>query len=92
MAVAGAILLMARYKAINLAFAEDWEDEYQITGQEQAQEEPVVEQMEVEPKKKKAAPAKKKAPTTSKIKSAVAKKAPASKTIRTTKPTTKKST
>jgi hypothetical protein len=90
MAVAGAILLMARYKAINLAFAEDWEDEYQITGQEQAQEEPVVEQMEVEPKKKKAAPAKKKAPTTSKIKSAVAKKAPASKTIRTTKPTTKK--
>jgi phosphatidylglycerol:prolipoprotein diacylglycerol transferase len=39
MAVAGALLLMARYKAINLAFAENWEDEYQISGQEMSQEE-----------------------------------------------------
>lgn len=30
MAIAGAILLMARYRAINLKFAEDWENEYQI--------------------------------------------------------------
>jgi len=28
MAIVGAILLMARYKAINLKFAEDWEEEY----------------------------------------------------------------
>jgi phosphatidylglycerol:prolipoprotein diacylglycerol transferase len=28
MAIGGAILLMARYKAINLKFAEDWEEEY----------------------------------------------------------------
>ena len=32
MAIAGAILLMARYQAINLKFAEDWEEEYQIAG------------------------------------------------------------
>jgi phosphatidylglycerol:prolipoprotein diacylglycerol transferase len=29
MAIAGAILLMVRYKAINTKFAEDWEEEYQ---------------------------------------------------------------
>jgi len=28
MAIAGAVLLMARYKAINLRFAENWEEEY----------------------------------------------------------------
>lgn len=95
MAVTGAIMLMVRYKAINAAFAEDWEEEYQITGQEKAQEEPVVEQMEVEPEKKKAALAKKKASTTSKTKSEAAKKAPASKSTKTTKAakvTAKKST
>jgi phosphatidylglycerol:prolipoprotein diacylglycerol transferase len=43
MAVFGAILLMARYKAINLAFAENWEDEYKISGQTKLQEEPVEE-------------------------------------------------
>jgi phosphatidylglycerol:prolipoprotein diacylglycerol transferase len=32
MAVVGAILLLARYKAIDLAVAEDWEEEYQISG------------------------------------------------------------
>jgi phosphatidylglycerol:prolipoprotein diacylglycerol transferase len=32
MAVAGAILLMARYQAINLKFAENWEEEYQVVG------------------------------------------------------------
>ena len=32
MAVAGAILLMIRYKAINGKLAETWEDEYQIAG------------------------------------------------------------
>lgn len=32
MAVAGAVMLMARYKAINLKAAENWEEEYQIGG------------------------------------------------------------
>jgi phosphatidylglycerol:prolipoprotein diacylglycerol transferase len=57
MAVVGAILLMARYKAINVAFAENWEDEYQIAGQEKPEEEPeeeiedeVVLTVEEEPK------------------------------------------
>jgi phosphatidylglycerol:prolipoprotein diacylglycerol transferase len=40
MAVAGALLLMARYKAINLKFAEAWEEDYQIAGQVRMQEEP----------------------------------------------------
>lgn len=31
MAVGGAILLMARYKAINLSLAEDWEEQYQLS-------------------------------------------------------------
>ena len=32
MAIAGAILLMVRYKAINLKFAENWEEEYRVSG------------------------------------------------------------
>src|SRR5687768_14775972 len=47
MAIAGAVMLMARYKAINLKFAEDWEEEYkrsspvdQIGGKAEAKEEP----------------------------------------------------
>ena len=44
MAVAGTILLMARYKAINLAFTENWEEEYQISGQEMPQEEELPEE------------------------------------------------
>jgi phosphatidylglycerol---prolipoprotein diacylglyceryl transferase len=32
MAIAGAVLLMARYKAINLKFAENWEEEYKRSG------------------------------------------------------------
>jgi len=31
MAITGAVLLLARYKAINIQAAEDWEEEYQIT-------------------------------------------------------------
>jgi len=30
MAIAGAVMLMVRYKALNLGFAEDWEEEYQV--------------------------------------------------------------
>src|SRR5687767_12194311 len=47
MAITGAVILMARYKAINLKFAEDWEEEYkrsspvdQVAGNAEAQEEP----------------------------------------------------
>jgi phosphatidylglycerol:prolipoprotein diacylglycerol transferase len=39
MAIAGAVLLMARYKAINLKFAEDWEEEYQMGEKAEPQEE-----------------------------------------------------
>ena len=48
MAVAGAILLMIRYKAINLAFAESWEDEYRIAGQVPAPQEDADEPVEEE--------------------------------------------
>jgi hypothetical protein len=46
MAIAGGVLLMARYKAINLKFAENWEEEYH-TGEQPAAvpvevEQPVV--------------------------------------------------
>lgn len=44
MAIAGAILLMARYKAINLAFAENWEEEYRISEQTQPEEETAEEE------------------------------------------------
>jgi phosphatidylglycerol---prolipoprotein diacylglyceryl transferase len=39
MAITGAVMLMARYKAINLQFAEDWEEEYQVGEKAEAQEE-----------------------------------------------------
>jgi phosphatidylglycerol:prolipoprotein diacylglycerol transferase len=37
MAIGGAVMLMARYKAINPSFAENWEEEYQIAGQLKSQ-------------------------------------------------------
>lgn len=77
MAVAGAILLMIRYKAINAAFAEDWEDEYQISGQTTPQEESMEEETPVV-----------KGSSTVRAKSAVKKKTPAAKA----KPTTVKKT
>lgn len=43
MAIVGAVLLMARYKVINLSFAENWEEEYQISEQTKPEEEPVEE-------------------------------------------------
>lgn len=42
MAIAGAIMLLARYKAINLKIAENWEEEYQIAGNPPAK--PVAEE------------------------------------------------
>lgn len=38
MAISGAVLLMLRYKAINLKFAENWEEEYQLSGAGDAME------------------------------------------------------
>ena len=40
MAITGAVMLMARYRAINLKFAEDWEEEYQIGEKAEPQTEP----------------------------------------------------
>ena len=40
MAIAGAIMLMARYKAINLQVAENWEEEYKISMQPKPEEKP----------------------------------------------------
>ncbi|HKJ37875.1 MAG TPA: prolipoprotein diacylglyceryl transferase [Anaerolineales bacterium] len=68
MAVAGAILLMIRYRAINTAFAEDWEDEYQISGQMTPQDESMEEETPVV-----------KEASTVRAKSAVKKKTPAAK-------------
>lgn len=65
MAVLGAILLMARYKAINLRAAEDWEEEYKISTQPvivQAEPEEIAEE-EMAPRAKRV-PAKAKAAST----------------------------
>jgi hypothetical protein len=40
MAIAGAILLMARYKAIRIQAAENWEEEYKIATQSRPEEKP----------------------------------------------------
>ena len=77
MAIAGAILLMVRYKAINMAFAEDWDDEYQISGGSNPQAEVVKEETPVVK-----TTAKKK---TSTAKTATAKKKSAPKAETTTK-------
>jgi hypothetical protein len=49
MAIAGAILLMARYKAIRLQAAENWEEEYHISTQPKVAEEETPEEMPVVP-------------------------------------------
>lgn len=85
MAIAGAVLLMVRYKAINPAFAEDWEEDYQVSGEvtiprEKVEEweelEEIDEPMPVEAEWK--APRAKKTPRT-KESSARTRKAPAAK-------------
>jgi phosphatidylglycerol:prolipoprotein diacylglycerol transferase len=51
MAVAGAILLMARYKAIRPQAAENWEEEYQISTRPQSEEKPeeAMEEEDIDP-------------------------------------------
>lgn len=51
MAIAGAVLLMARYKVINLSFAENWEEEYHISEQNKPEEVPVEEKKSARAKK-----------------------------------------
>jgi phosphatidylglycerol:prolipoprotein diacylglycerol transferase len=49
MAIAGAVLLMIRYRAINVRFAEDWEEEYHLSTQANKPQAPEVdEETEVE--------------------------------------------
>ena len=59
MAIAGAVMLMVRYKAINVQAADDWEEEYHISTKpdqpalEAVTEEEMVEEVEeVKPAKK----------------------------------------
>jgi len=61
MAIAGAILLLIRYRAWEPAFAENWEEEYQIAGQIPAepQVEPVEEEKKAPTRKAKSTTAKK---------------------------------
>ena len=84
MAIFGALLLMARYKAINLRAAEAWEEEYKISTQPtvvQAEPEEIVEE-EMAPRAKRA-PAKAKAASTPE-------KKPITKKATTKTPTAKK--
>jgi phosphatidylglycerol:prolipoprotein diacylglycerol transferase len=90
MAIAGAVLLMIRYKVISPAFAEDWEEQYQINGEGKApeekdeaeefaeveDEEPALVEDEVETPRVRKASTKKTSPRTSKaVKKALARRA-----------------
>jgi len=77
MAVAGAIMLMARYKAINLPIAEDWEEEYQLSTQPKEQQVEEMEEAEVGDEEEEIPEAKpvKKAPRTTAAKKTTAEKA-----------------
>ncbi|HLO16936.1 MAG TPA: hypothetical protein VK206_19025, partial [Anaerolineales bacterium] len=61
MAITGVILLMARYKAINFKWAENWEEEYHVGEKVQTQEE-----SEEPAKEKRAARVKKLSPAAAK--------------------------
>ncbi len=86
MAIIGAVMLLARYKAVNLELAENWEDEYQISGQEEAPQgevEEIVVDENPSPSLTKS--------STAKTKSTVKKKSVTKTTIRKVTPTAKKS-
>ena len=88
MAIFGAILLMIRYKALNPAFAENWEEEYQISGQERATGE--SEEAEVNEEDEEETPRVKKAPVR-KAKAEPDEKAARKTTVRKTSARAKKS-
>lgn len=68
MAIAGAVMLLARYRAIQLKAAENWEEQYQISGQPvlETKEEEDVEEEEESPRVKKSTVAKPKSTLTKK--------------------------
>jgi len=91
MAIAGAVLLMARYKAISPKFAEDWEEEYQVGEKDELQEEleePVEE--EKVPRARKASTRSENSTATTKKRTV--KKTPARKTTKTTTETSRRTT
>lgn len=92
MAIVGAVMLMVRYKAINLSFADNWEEEYQISGQEKPQQEEIEE--EDEPVDEKPASVKKtpRAKTKTNPEKKTAKKSTSSKPATATKKTPAKKT
>ena len=92
MAIVGAVMLMVRYKAINLSFADNWEEEYQISGQEKPQQEEIEE--EDEPVDEKPASIKKtpRAKTRTNPEKKTAKKSTSSKPATATKKTPAKKT
>ncbi|MCK6584356.1 MAG: prolipoprotein diacylglyceryl transferase, partial [Anaerolineales bacterium] len=69
MAIAGAILLMIRYKALNPAFAENWEEEYQVAGRPSMMEKETDDEDEEEkaPRTRKASPRRTKAKPDEKV-------------------------
>lgn len=91
MAITGAVMLMARYKAINLELAENWEEEYQISGQVVAPQEETVMEENLSPRKVKASAtkvkstAKKKPLTKTSVRKSTAKKSPARAVKKTTR-------
>ena len=87
MAIAGAVLLMVRYKALTPRWAENWEEEYQVSEKVETTEAAI--DLE-EPVKVKRTPRAKKAPaakTSAGTKKKTAKKAPPRRTTRTTRGT-----
>jgi phosphatidylglycerol---prolipoprotein diacylglyceryl transferase len=80
MAVAGAIMLLARYNAIHLKAAENWEEEYKVSEKPAAEvvEEPMVEEVDT-PHVRKTSTAKPKSASTKQADDA---KKPASKTVK----------
>ncbi|MBN2118978.1 MAG: prolipoprotein diacylglyceryl transferase [Anaerolineales bacterium] len=87
MAIAGAVLLMVRYKALTPRWAENWEDEYDVSGKTDTAEDVIESEQPVKVKKtprtKKAPAAKTKTGTAKKP----AKKTPPRRTTRTTRGT-----
>ena len=88
MAVTGAILLMARYKAIKLQAAENWEDEYKISMQQVQLQKAPVEIVE-EPKTPRVKKVSKSTTKSSAVKKATASKATAKTPTLKKKPATR---
>ena len=82
MAIFGALLLMARYRVINLQAAEDWEAEYHISTQPKLEEEPEEFVEEVAPRVRRVSTKPKAKPSASKavVKTPAPKKKPTTRT------------